>query len=197
MDVTVIGEPPTAPFFLVSNHLSYLDIVPLFLTTRATFVAKREVRHWPLLGYLVYTMGVLFVDRGRRSDVVRVNQLIENALTPQQGLILFPEGTTSGGDAVYPFKPSLLEIPARSGVPVHVAAIHYETDEASGDLPAEQSVCFYAARQPIHEHLVKLAGNRHIHCTIRFGTTTVESADRKELARRLRDEVEHIFEPTS
>lgn len=196
MKVTVEGKPPEPPFFLVSNHLSYLDIVPLFLTTRSTFVAKREVRHWPVLGYLVYTMGVLFVDRGRRSDVVRVNRLIQNALTPQQGLILFPEGTTSGGDAVYPFKPSLLEIPARSKFPVHVAAIFYETDETSGDLPAEQSVCYYGARETIHKHLVKLAGNRQIHCTIRFGETAVESSDRKDLAKRLRDEVEHIFEPT-
>ncbi|MEX1212743.1 MAG: lysophospholipid acyltransferase family protein [Balneolaceae bacterium] len=193
--VTVEGEPPSAPFFLVSNHLSYIDIVPVFLTTRATFVAKQDVRHWPLLGYIVYTMGVLFVDRERRSDVVRVNRLIRKALTPLQGLVLFPEGTTSGGDAVYPFKPSLLEIPAQSGVPVHVASIRYETDEASGDPPAEESVCFYRAREPFHKHLFKMAANRRINCTIRFGTHTVESPDRKELAQRLRDEVEQIFEP--
>ena len=193
--VTKEGTPPDAPFFLVSNHLSYIDILPLFLHLKCTFVAKKEVRSWPLLGFMVMTTGVVFVDRVRKRDVKRVNKIISGSLNRHQGMIVFPEGTTSGGDAVLPFRPPLLQYPASTSTPVHYASIRYETDEENGDLPAEESVCFYGARDPFHKHLLKLAGNRRIDCTIRFGEKPVREDDRKILAEELQKRVNFIFEP--
>src|SRR6056297_3660026 len=117
------GEPPKAPFFLVSNHLSYLDIIPLYLNLKCTFVAKKEVRSWPVLGPMVKSVGVIFVDRNRRKDVTRVNELVSNVLNNDQGLILFPEGTSSAGSTVLPFHSSLLKLPAASGLPVHTVSL--------------------------------------------------------------------------
>lgn len=193
--IKIIGTPPKAPFFLVSNHLSYIDIIPLFLHLRCTFVAKKEVRKWPLLGYMVATMGVIFVDRSRKRDVKRVNDLLRKSLTSYQGVIVFPEGTTSGGDKIFPFRPPLLEFPAAEQIPVHYSSIRYETDERSGDLPAERSVCFYGARDPFHKHVAMLAGNRQINCTIHFSSFPVTAGDRKQLAEQLRKKVSSIFEP--
>ncbi|SMO70867.1 lysophospholipid acyltransferase family protein [Gracilimonas mengyeensis] len=195
MKMTVKGTPPQSPFFLVSNHLSYLDIVPLFLNLRCTFVAKKAVRSWPMLGFMVNAVGVIFVDRGRRGDVKRVNEVLSQSMNKYQGLIVFPEGTSSGGEEVLPFHASLLKYPASAEIPVHTAAISYRTKE--GDEPARDSVCFFGARHSFPQHVWKLAQTRRVYCTIRFGEQTVQSANRKELAAKLRDKVQDIFEPTS
>jgi lyso-ornithine lipid O-acyltransferase len=191
------GTPPAPPFFLVSNHLSYIDIIPLYLNVKTTFVAKKEVRSWPLLGFMVMTMGVVFIDRTVRRDVTRVNQIISDSLNDQQGMILFPEGTTSGGHSVLPFRPPLLHFPAEANIPVHYAAIRYETDQKSGDLAAEQSVCFYGKREPFYKHVWKLAGNRRVDCTIRFCDRPIQNKERKNLAGELQKGVSSLFEPMS
>lgn len=193
--IKIIGNPPEAPFFLVSNHLSYIDIIPLFLHLRCTFVAKKEVRNWPLLGFMVSTMGVIFVDRSRKRDVTRVNELLRKSLTKYQGVIVFPEGTTSGGDKIFPFRPPLLEFPASEEIPVNYCSVRYETDEKSGDLPAERSVCYYGSRDSFHKHVLLLASNRRINCTIRFSDSPVTFPDRKKLAEELQERVSSIFDP--
>lgn len=194
MYIQTIGSPPQPPFILVLNHLSYLDIVPVFLSTNCTFVAKKEVRSWPLLGYMIKMMGVIFVDRSRKRDVVRVNRLLTENLNDKQGIVLFPEGTSSGGKEVLPFRSPLLEFPASEKLPVHVASLTYETTHA--DEPAEESVCFFGKRHSFPEHLFKMGRNKKIYCTIRFGESTVTNSNRKKLAEQLREEVIKIFEPT-
>ena len=195
MKLTIEGSPPQAPFFLVSNHLSYLDIVPLYLSLRCTFVAKKAVQGWPVLGFMVDSVGVIFVDRNRRTDVKRVNELLSNSMNAYQGLILFPEGTSSGGKDVLPFHASLLQYPAQEEVPVHVASISYKTGPK--DEPARESVCFFGARHGFLEHLMKLSQTRKIESTIRFGEKTAQSNDRKELAEKLHRNVQEIFEATT
>lgn len=191
------GDPPQAPFFLVSNHLSYIDIIPLYLNLKCTFVAKKEVRSWPLLGFMVKTMGVIFIDRSRKRDVTRVNDILSQSLNKYQGIILFPEGTTSAGGSLLSFRPPLLDYPASEEIPVYYSTIHYRTAEDKGDPPANESVCFYGARDPFHKHVLKLAKNRRVDCTIRFCSDPVQRSDRKELAQKLHSSMSEIFEPTS
>ncbi|PWN06198.1 lysophospholipid acyltransferase family protein [Rhodohalobacter mucosus] len=193
--INVEGKAPEPPFFLVSNHLSYIDIVPMFLNLKCTFVAKKEVRSWPVLGFMVATMGVIFVDRSRKRDVKRVNSILTNSLTRYQGVVVFPEGTTSGGEKILPFRPPLLEFPSTMEIPVYYASIRYETDTERGDLPAERSVCFYGARDPFHKHVMMLAANRRINCTMSFSDTPVTRKNRKELANELQERVSELFEP--
>lgn len=193
--IKVVGKAPKPPFFLVSNHLSYIDIVPMFLNLKCTFVAKKEVRSWPVLGFMVATMGVIFVDRSRKRDVKRVNTILTNSLTSHQGVVVFPEGTTSGGEKILPFRPPLLEYPSSLEIPVYYASLRYETDTARGDLPAERSVCFYGARDAFHKHVMMLAANRRIDCTMTFSDEPVIRNNRKELADELQERVSEIFEP--
>lgn len=194
IDVQREGTPPHAPFFIVANHLSYLDIVPLYLNLKCTFVAKKEVRSWPVLGFMVKAVGVIFIDRNRRGDVKRVNKLLDNSLNRYQGLIVFPEGTSSGGANVLPFHSSLLQIPAMANLPVHYCSLYYET--AEGDMPAVDSVCFFGARESFVQHVLKLAKTHKITCKIRFGDKAVKETDRKKLAEKLQKRVEEIFEPS-
>lgn len=185
---TVHGTPPDPPFILVSNHLSYIDILPMFINMKCTFVAKKEVESWPVLGYMVKKTGVIFVDRSVKKDVKRVNELLAESLNKHQGIVLFPEGTTTGGDKVLPFRSSLLNYPASESIPVYYSAIQYQTSQ--NDLPARESVCFYGARDPFHKHVFKLAGNKKIECKLIYSKDFVVAGDRKELADQLHDKVE-------
>lgn len=184
----VKGKPPVAPFILVSNHLSYIDIIPMFINMDCTFVAKKAVESWPLLGPMVKYTGVIFVDRSIKRDVTRVNELLSKSLNKNQGIVLFPEGTTTGGDRVLPFRSSLLNYPATNSIPVYYSVIQYKTSKE--DPPADESVCFYGGRDPFHKHVFKLAGNKKIECKVAYGEETVQVSDRKELAQKLHEKVE-------
>src|SRR5688500_585758 len=72
MKITVEGVPPKAPFFLVSNHLSYVDIIAFASQLDCVFVSKSEVRDWPVIGFLCRSMDIIFIDRERRADIPRV-----------------------------------------------------------------------------------------------------------------------------
>lgn len=194
MKVKVVGDVPQPPFFLVSNHLSYIDILPLYYALKCTFVAKKEVRGWPLLGFVVMAMDVIFIDRSRKRDVKRVNEIISKAMDRHQGIVFFPEGTASPGEKLLPFRPSLLEFPAETETPVYYATIHYETSE--GDMPARESVCWFGG-ESFGGHLWKMAMNDRVDCTIRFGPEPVVSNDRKELASQLRKKMKAQFVPSS
>ncbi len=184
----VKGTPPKAPFILVSNHLSYIDIIPMFINMNCTFVAKKAVESWPMLGPMVKYTGVIFVDRSIKRDVTRVNELLSKSLNKHQGIVLFPEGTTTGGDRVLPFRSSLLNYPATASIPVHFSVIQYRTSK--DDPPADETVCFYGARDPFHKHVFKLAGNKKIECSVIYSQETVRASDRKELALKLHEKVE-------
>jgi 1-acyl-sn-glycerol-3-phosphate acyltransferase len=186
------GEPPPAPFFLVSNHLSYVDIVVLASCLDGFFVAKLEIRSWPLFGLLSRTVGTLFIDRELRRDVVRVNQLIEDVLDRGYGVMLFPEGTSTQGYEVAHFNSALLDYPARRGMPVHVAALHYRT--SPGDVPANLSLAWWGDAGFV-PHARQLLGVRSFEATLRFSPRTVQASDRKELAAAAREAVIEIFEP--
>lgn len=194
LNVRKLGEVPEPPFFLVSNHLSYLDIIPLYLTLKCTFVAKMEVKKWPLLGFMVYMMGVIFVDRNSKKDVLRVNQVMMESMNEHQGIVIFPEGTSSGGEDVLPFRSPLLEVAAVNRIPVYVASVHYST--SVNDLPASDSVCFYGARHSFLQHLFIMAKNHRIDCTISFDPDPVIDSDRKNLTATLHQRTKNIFIPT-
>lgn len=190
--LTVKGTPPKPPFFLVSNHLSYFDIIVYYTLIQTTFVAKVDVRSWPVIGFLVKSMGVLFIDRKKRRDVKRVNDLISSNINDHQGVVLFPEGTTSPGFKVMPFRPSLLQYPASKNIPVHFSVVRYETKKP--DPPACTSVSWWGDSE-FMEHFWNMARLKSIRVTVVFGEKSIHSTDRKELAGILNTCTNNIFEP--
>lgn len=192
INIDVKGTPPEPPFFLVSNHLSYLDIVVLSATLKTTFVSKSEVSEWPVLGIMSKSLGIIFVDRRKKMDVKRVNRIISEQINDRQGVTIFPEGKTSPGKNVLPFRPSLLEYPANTNMEVSYATICYETSDA--DVPAYQSVNWWGKAQ-LHKHLLLMGQNKTIRATLKFGENKLMNKDRKKLAKQLHKEVESLFEP--
>jgi 1-acyl-sn-glycerol-3-phosphate acyltransferase len=192
MNIQVEGEVPGPPFFLVSNHLSYIDTIPVFFALKTTFIAKQEVKKWPVIGFMVSSFGVIFIDRNKKKDVSRVNKVVSQQLNADQGVVLFPEGTTSSGENILPFRASLLEHPVKEGFPVYYCVIHYET--SNNDVPASESVCWWGDSQ-FHSHLYKLASNRKIKATITFGGEPVYHEDRKMLSKILYSNMKELFKP--
>ena len=190
--VTVCGEPPREPFLLISNHISYVDIFLLSAFTPGRFVAKAEIGDWPVIGAMCRSADIIFVDRGRRRDVTKVGEQITAALAAGDPVILFPEGTSTPGNKVAPLKPSLLAPAAGQELNVHWAVVRYETPP--DETPAFLSVAWWGdmALTPHAPDLLKL---RRIDAQIEFGEGTVRSADRKVLARRLREQMAGSFRP--
>lgn len=186
------GEPPEPPFFLVTNHLSYIDIPVIGKYAGAIFIAKSEISGWPLIGFLCRIVNTIFIDRSVRRDLPRVMKEIDSELANGMGVVLFAEGTSSKGATVLPFRPSLLEVAARSEIPVSFAALSYRTED--GDPPAHDAVCWWGG-VPFSPHALEFASLNRIHAKVVFGEERIHYPDRKRLADRLRAEIQEIFEP--
>ena len=191
--VILEGEPPEPPFVLVCNHLSYADIPILLAYADAVPIAKKEIRSWPVIGFICAGVDVIFVDRTRRRDVMRVNDIIAEQLSDQQGLLFFPEGRISDGADVLPFKPSLLAFPASQKMPVSYATLTYRTP--IGERPARDAVCWWRSDEPLAGHVLRLLHLPNFEAHLSFGANRVVSDDRKELASVLWQKVKGQFVP--
>jgi 1-acyl-sn-glycerol-3-phosphate acyltransferase len=184
------GEIPEGPALLVSNHLSYVDIVLIASQLPCVFVSKSEVGSWPVLGRLARWMQTLFVDRTLRRDVHRVAQEIRGRLDRGQTVVFFPEGTSSEGAGVLDFHSSLLAPAAQEGWPVQYAAVHYVTPPDAP--PAAETVCWWGDMD-FGPHLLGLLAVPSFRARIAFGHEPVRDPDRKSLARRLHRQVASRF----
>ena len=193
-EVVVSGRPPQPPFILVANHLSYVDIMLIASQVTAVFVAKREIRSWPVMGFLSSCMGTIFIDRGSRRDIPRVLAQIDRVMRSGEGVAVFPEGTSGAGDVVLPFRPPLLEAASRTDVPVSCAALRYSTPP--GEPPADQVVCWWGG-MTLPGHVMRLLTLPSFKAEIRFGSVAIRETDRKVLADRLWREVDELFVPVS
>lgn len=192
MKIEIVGTPPKQPFFLVTNHLGYADIGAIRSAVKGIFVAKGEIQSWFLAGRIVRDMGVIFIDRGNRRDIPRAGEEIVKRLDAGEGVIVFPEGTSTKGETVMPFNSSFLEFAARSNIPVSYAAIRYTTPP--GELPASSAACWWE-EIGFFAHLWRLFKVKEYTCIISFGDETVSNPDRKVLARELRQKVAEKFVP--
>jgi 1-acyl-sn-glycerol-3-phosphate acyltransferase len=190
--VAVRGQPPQAPFFLVANHLSYLDIPVIGSQVGAIFVAKSEIASWPGIGFMCRAINTIFIDRNVRRDLPRVMRRIDHELGHGMGVVLFPEGTSSKGASILPFRPSLLESAARSDTSVSWATLSYRTPP--DEPPTHLAVCWWGGMD-FTPHALALARLRRIDATIVFGDEPIHDTDRKQLANRLRAAMLTEFEP--
>lgn len=184
--VRVSGEIPKSGL-LVANHLSYLDIVVISSVAPAVFVSKAEVKSWPVFGRLAKLGGTIFIQRDRRLQVGAVNREIEAALDGGALAVVFPEGTSSDGATVLPFRASLLEPALRGGYAIAIACLGYELDDGE----AKQEVCYWGDHA-FFPHLLNLLGKKSIRATLRFGTFSSTTGDRKELATQLHAAVSEL-----
>lgn len=186
--VRVQGAAPTRGL-LVSNHVSYVDILVLGSLAPTCFVAKLDVKGWPLFGWFAQMAGTIFVDRERRGDVVSANARIQDALNAGRLLVLFPEGTSSDGASVLPFRSSLLQPAVGLREPLHAACVQYALRD--GDVGEELA---YWGDMTLLPHLLNLFGKREIAAVVAVAPLANAAADRKELALRLHAAVARLHQ---
>lgn len=192
MKIVTHGPPPQPPFFLVTNHLSYTDIALIRAVAKGVFVAKGEVEGWFLAGRICRDMGTIFIDRKNRRDIPRAGELIVERLDAGEGVIVFPEGTSTAGKEVLPFNSSFLEFAAQRDLPVSYAALSYTTPEGE---PNASTTVAWGDEIGFFAHLWQLFKVRSYTAIITFGETPIVNNDRKLLAAELHDRIEEKFVP--
>lgn len=188
--IEVRGKPPPAPFFLVSNHLGYLDVAAYRAVVECVFIAKSEVAGWFALGKIISAMGTVFINRKSRRDILRAVEEIVEKLRAGESLIIFPEGTSSNGAKVLPFKSSFLEFAARANLPVFYASISYRTPDKT--VKPSESICWWGDADFI-PHLWQLFQIKTLTAIITFGQEAINCRDRKKLAEQLQVKVSESF----
>ena len=192
MKVDVVGTPPPKPFFMVANHLSYLDILVLGSRLGPTFISKHELASWPVLGHLARVTGVIFVNRDRKRDAMRVLEEIDTAVERGAGVVLFPEGTSTRGDQIYPLKTALLEWAAKRNFPVHAVSIRYEANDPSVSVSDE--ICWWGDAL-FAPHFLNLLSIQKVTATVTFAGDPVIDDNRAALGTRLRAALQTSFKP--
>jgi 1-acyl-sn-glycerol-3-phosphate acyltransferase len=177
------GKMPPAGL-LICNHLSYIDIIVLSGLTPCHFVAKDEIAGWPLFGWLARVGGTIFVDRTSKFGATKVIDLMREAIADGALLVLFPEGTSTNGSTVLPFKSALLQLAVELDCPISVAAIDYSVTPGSPD-----EVCYWHPDITLVAHLVNLFFKDEIVPKIVVASSTAPRTDRKVLARELREQI--------
>jgi 1-acyl-sn-glycerol-3-phosphate acyltransferase len=129
IDIRMTGALCHPNVIVVANHVSWLDIFALHAVGPVRFIAKAEIARWPLLGRLVGGVGTLFIERARRHDTHRVNQQVADALAAGDIVAVFPEGTTTDGGSLLPFKGSLLQPIVDAAGLLQPVAIRYRTHD--------------------------------------------------------------------
>jgi len=173
---SVDGTPPLQGL-VVSNHLSYLDILIYSAVMPCALVSKIEVNKWPYFGVAARAGGTLFIDRSSRASAAAVAAEMTNRLKLPIPVLLFPEGTSTDGSLVLPFYSSLFEPAVKAGAPVTPAAVRYVIERG---VP-ESELCWFGDA-PFMPHLWKALGTPGFSAKVIFGNPATY-ADRREAAR--------------
>lgn len=187
---TLGALPAAAPRFVVSNHVSWTDIIALASIAPLVFLAKSEVAHWPVLGFLARLQGTVFVPRGSRKDIPRVNAALCDTLREGRDLVVFPEATSSDGTGVLPFRPAHFD-----------ALQHFDAEAAV----APAAIVYTDGARPVDvgwygdmtflPHLWSLMKRDGVQCHVAFGEAIpARGKDRKTLAAEAETRVQKLLE---
>ncbi len=163
---SVRGTPPMGAnraAVLVSNHVSWLDIQLIHSARHVRFVAKSEVRRWPLIGWLSANTGTLFIERGKGRHAARINQSIQAAFRQGDVVGVFPEGTTTDGRELSRFHASLLQPAVEEGALVYPVALRYLDETGNVNVNAS-----YVGETTLAESLRMIFAEKIIHAELIF-----------------------------
>lgn len=187
IELVVHGKPPeSGPVLLVSNHISWLDIVVMHAARHCRFVSKDEVRRWPLISTLANSAGTLYLSRESRRDALRVVHQMADCLRRGEVLAVFPEGTTGDGTHLLPFHANLLQAALVVDAPVQPVALQF-ADRRSGNI--SYAPC-YVGEDTLLQSLWRTLCADGVVTVVRYGEAQrAQGRDRRAWARDLRDEI--------
>lgn len=132
IQVRVKGHPAQGPVLMAANHISWLDILVMHAACHCRFVAKSEIRAWPLVGVLTTGGGSLYIERSSNRDALRVVHQMADSLRQGQVLAVFPEGGTGDGVNLLPFHANLLQAAVSAEAPIQPIALQF-LEASSGE----------------------------------------------------------------
>jgi 1-acyl-sn-glycerol-3-phosphate acyltransferase len=136
IEIRLSGErPATTAFLIVANHTSWLDIMVLRALFPTCFIAKEEIATWPVVGPMAKEAGTIFIGRGRLSSFRDTLVAARASMDKNVPITVFPEGTTTRGDRLLPFKTGVFELCTETGRPALPVSLRYE-DPTGGQLPS-------------------------------------------------------------
>ncbi|MFA7276505.1 MAG: lysophospholipid acyltransferase family protein [Pseudobdellovibrionaceae bacterium] len=197
----VVGEPVEGTQLIyVSNHLSYLDIPVIGAVLKASFVAKEDIAGWPVIGYLARIQQTAFISRSS-AKAKKVAGALDDMLKAGKSLVLFPEGTSSPGTEVLPFKSSLfsLALPKEGGaIPIQPFVV--DLIRVNGHTPtiAERDLYAWYADMDFAPHIWEFMQNKGATVRLTFLPVATPQADtdRKSLCRVVEDHIAtHLTAP--
>ncbi len=174
---------------VVSNHISWLDIYVINSWHPVRFVAKSEIRDWPVIGWLCGQTGTIFIERARKRDAHRVLHAITDVMLQGDLVCVFPEGTTTDGSSVLPFHANLMQAPISGGLPVQPVGLAY-LDAATGQPVLAPA---YIGDLTLLQCLDAILRAPPITARLCFAPAlTATSASRRDLAEAARAVVSHL-----
>ncbi|QHJ01482.1 1-acyl-sn-glycerol-3-phosphate acyltransferase [Xylophilus rhododendri] len=182
-------RPAGGPLLLVSNHTSWLDILAIQSARRSRFIAKSEIRAWPLVGVVAAGAGTLFIERASRRDALRTVHRTAEALAAGDIVAVFPEGTTGDGSRLLPFHGNLLQAAISSGAAALPVGVHF-VDAASGQ---RSGVATYIDDDTLIGSLWRTLRAEPLCAVVHFGRPQqADGRDRREWAEALHAEVDGL-----
>lgn len=168
---------------MVANHVSWLDIFVLNALHPSRFIAKSEVRGWPVIGWLCERGGTIFIGRAVRQDAASINQHVGMLLKQGVCVGLFPEGTSTDGSQVGHFHSALIQPAIDAGVKLCPIALRYQ-DEA-GELSAAAA---FTGDTSLVQSICRILRCRQVNVLVVFNPTlTSSNENRRVLARAAQD----------
>jgi 1-acyl-sn-glycerol-3-phosphate acyltransferase len=161
------GISATRPFMLISNHTSYLDIFILGSFLPVSFTPKREIRSWPLIGFLAVLADCVFVER-KPTDMQRARAEMEKKLKAGKVLALFPEGTTGDGYHVLPFKTGFFNLVEEHDLPLQAVSLAYTHIGATPLSAATRELVAWIGDATLVGHTLRLLSFPYIQVTAKF-----------------------------
>lgn len=187
IDLEVRGKPVvTGPALLVSNHISWLDILVIHATRHCRFVSKSELRDWPLLGTLATGAGTLYIERAQRKDAMRMVKDMAQSLRNGEVLAVFPEGTTGDGIGILPFHANLIQSAIEGQAPVQPLALQFiDTQNQSISMAAR-----YVDDDTLLSSIWSTLNASGLKAVVNFGSPQLsQGRSRRDWANDLREQV--------
>lgn len=182
----IVGVLPTGITLIVANHLSYLDILICSAALPCTFVAKREIAHWPIFGAMARLGGTLFVNRESRHRSHETAEEMADRLHEGVPVLFFPEGTSTDGAEVLRFHSALFDPAIEAQLPVTPAAIFYETTPPQ----TERDLCWFGD-ETFLPHMLRVLGGPSFTAVVQFSHPET-FPDRRAAAWRSHDTIEQM-----
>jgi len=171
-------------YLIVSNHISWLDIPVIFSLKPVTFVSTSDVKTWPIIGMLAKMSGAIFIDRNRKSNLPEIIQSMNHHFAiKKQSICIFPEGITSNGYQVLPFKSSLFQSAFEADKLLLPLSIKYKENNVLSNRTS------FHGSTTLLQSFKRVAKSNQIEVIVDIGYPVKPTQSRKDLSLKLQEAI--------